>query len=49
MRTEQEMMGLILGVAAANERVRAVVMNGSRADPTLPPGISSKTTILSTT
>lgn len=36
MRTEQEMMGLILGVAADNERVRAVVMNGSRADPNAP-------------
>jgi len=36
MRTEQEMMGLILGVAAADERVRAVVMNGSRADPNAP-------------
>lgn len=36
MRTEQEMMGLILGVAADDERVRAVVMNGSRADPNAP-------------
>lgn len=36
MRTEQEMIGLILGVAADDERVRAVVMSGSRADPNAP-------------
>ena len=33
MRNEQEMMGLILGVAKADERIRAVYMNGSRANP----------------
>jgi aminoglycoside 6-adenylyltransferase len=33
MRTEQEMFDLILGVAEADERVRAVYMNGSRANP----------------
>ncbi|MCL1820156.1 MAG: aminoglycoside 6-adenylyltransferase [Oscillospiraceae bacterium] len=33
MRTEQEMMDLILSVAKADERIRAVRMNGSRADP----------------
>ena len=33
MRTEKEMMGLILGVAMGDERVRAVAMNGSRANP----------------
>ncbi|MDR0818767.1 MAG: aminoglycoside 6-adenylyltransferase [Oscillospiraceae bacterium] len=33
MRTEQEMMDLILGVAKADERIRAVYMNGSRANP----------------
>lgn len=33
MRTEAEMMGLILGVAERDERVRAVVMNGSRVNP----------------
>ena len=33
MRTEQEMMELVLGVAKADERVRAVYMNGSRANP----------------
>lgn len=33
MRTEQEMMDLILGVAIADERIRAVYMNGSRTNP----------------
>jgi len=33
MRTEQEMMDLILSIAKADERVRAVYMNGSRANP----------------
>lgn len=33
MRTEQEMMELILNVAKADERIRAVYMNGSRANP----------------
>ena len=33
MRSEQEMMALILGVAQTDERVRAVYMNGSRANP----------------
>ena len=33
MRTEQEMMNLILGVAKADERIRAVYMNGSRTNP----------------
>ncbi len=32
-RTEKEMMDLILGVAEKDERVRAVWMNGSRANP----------------
>ena len=36
MRTEQEMMELILGVAKADERIRAVSMEGSRADPNAP-------------
>ena len=36
MRTEQEMMDLILGVAAADERIRAVRMEGSRANPAVP-------------
>lgn len=33
MRTEQEMMDLILGTANEDERIRAVWMNGSRANP----------------
>lgn len=36
MRTEQEMFELILGVAKADERIRAVYMNGSRANPNAP-------------
>lgn len=36
MRTEQEMMALILRVAAQDERVRAVALNGSRANPKAP-------------
>ncbi len=33
MRSQEEMFSLILGVAQADERIRAVVMNGSRANP----------------
>lgn len=33
MRTEQEMMELILHTAREDERIRAVVLNGSRANP----------------
>ncbi|MDR2686465.1 MAG: aminoglycoside 6-adenylyltransferase [Oscillospiraceae bacterium] len=36
MRTEQEMLALILGVAGADERVRAVLLSGSRANPEAP-------------
>jgi len=36
MRTEQEMMELILGTAKADGRIRAVSMEGSRADPNAP-------------
>lgn len=36
MRSEQEMMALILGVARADERVRAVYMNGSRTNANVP-------------
>jgi aminoglycoside 6-adenylyltransferase len=39
MRSEQQMMELILGVATTDERVRAVVMNGSRANPNAPKDI----------
>ncbi len=33
MRTEEEMFELILGIATADERIRAVYMNGSRTNP----------------
>ena len=36
MRTEKEMFDLIIGFAKADERVRAVVLNGSRANPNAP-------------
>lgn len=36
MRTEREMTTLILGVAERDARVRAVFMNGSRANPNAP-------------
>jgi len=36
MRTENEMMDLILSVANSDERIRAVSMEGSRADPNAP-------------
>ena len=36
MRSEQEMLDLILSVARADERIRAVVLNGSRANPNAP-------------
>jgi len=39
MRTEQEMMDLILNVAKTDERVRAVLMNGSKANPNVPKDI----------
>ncbi len=32
-RTEEEMLALILGFARADDRIRAVVMNGSRVNP----------------
>jgi aminoglycoside 6-adenylyltransferase len=33
MRSEREMMDLIMGTAQADERIRAVILNGSRANP----------------
>ncbi len=36
MRTEREMMELILGVAQRDERILAVYMNGSRTNPNVP-------------
>jgi len=36
MRSEQAMLDLILNTARADERVRAVILNGSRANPNAP-------------
>jgi aminoglycoside 6-adenylyltransferase len=36
MRSEQEMLDLILDTARQDERIRAVIMNGSRANPNAP-------------
>ena len=36
MRSEKEMFDLIIGVAREDERIRGVVMNGSRANPDCP-------------
>ncbi len=36
MRSEQEMLGLIISIAQKDERVRAVIMNGSRVNPNAP-------------
>ncbi len=36
MRSEQEMFDLIIGTARADERIRAVILNGSRANPNAP-------------
>jgi len=36
MRTEQELFDLILQVARDDERIRAVILNGSRANPQAP-------------
>lgn len=36
MRSEKEMMDLILGVAERDERIRGVYMNGSRTNPNAP-------------
>ncbi len=36
MRTEQEMLDLILETARSDERIRAVLLNGSRANPNAP-------------
>ncbi|THE13656.1 aminoglycoside 6-adenylyltransferase [Bacillus timonensis] len=39
MRTEQEMMDLILGIARNDERIRAVYLNGSRTNKNVPKDI----------
>ncbi|MGG1517749.1 aminoglycoside 6-adenylyltransferase [Paenibacillus oryzisoli] len=36
MRTEQQMMSLILDTAEQDETIRAVILNGSRANPNVP-------------
>ncbi len=36
MRSEQEMLDLIINTAKKDERIRAVIMNGSRANPNAP-------------
>ena len=36
MRSEQEMFDLILRTAREDDRIRAVIMNGSRANPNAP-------------
>ncbi|RJX39156.1 aminoglycoside 6-adenylyltransferase [Paenibacillus pinisoli] len=36
MRSEQEMMNLVLGMAEGDERVRAVTLEGSRTNPNVP-------------
>ena len=36
MRSEQEMYELIINTARNDERIRAVIMNGSRANPNAP-------------
>ena len=40
-RNEQVMLGLILQIADEDERIRAVIMNGSRASPAVTPGFFS--------
>lgn len=39
MRTEEQMMKLILDTAKEDERILAVYMNGSRTNPNAPKGI----------
>ena len=36
MRSEQEMLELIVNTARHDDRIRAVIMNGSRANPNAP-------------
>ncbi len=39
MRSEKEMMEIILSTAKKDERIRAVYMNGSRTNPNVPKDI----------
>ena len=36
MRSEQEMLDLIINTARDDERIRAAILNGSRANPNAP-------------
>jgi len=36
MRTEPEVLDLIIGIAKADERIRAVQMQGARTNPNVP-------------
>ncbi len=46
MRTENKMFDLILNIAKVDERVRAVYMNGSRANPNVKKDIQKHIQIL---
>jgi aminoglycoside 6-adenylyltransferase len=39
MRSEQQMLDLIIGTARDDPRIRTVIMNGSRANPAAPKDI----------
>jgi len=39
MRTEKEIFGIILNTAKEDDRIRAVILNGSRANPNAPKDI----------
>lgn len=39
MRSEEEMLELIVSTAQDDDRIRAVIMNGSRANPNAPPDV----------
>ena len=44
MRSEKEMLDLIIRTAQDDVRIRAVIMNGSRANPNAPRDISKTLT-----
>ncbi len=46
MRTEKEMLDLIINTAIEDERIRAVIMNGSRSKSKCEKRLFSKTMIL---
>ena len=39
MRSEKEMMDLILSIAYEDDRIRAVILNGSRTNPNVKPDL----------